>query len=209
MILKLASVMATSSHDARILSRPCRVVWAGWESTTTSLQQRGWSISVDYDVRCLTYRMAIHNREMKLYGISSETRIDPAFSRMDHQHDPDELPTFTMQAVAANIRVQSPTIAMSPGGFQAIDAMPIYTEEAITRIEDTNIFNIPLTRAEEIVIDKADMSVIEHLEAIKELQQPEQKRIRERVLREGRNPEGYEVREGPALEVVANLVAVA
>ena len=48
----------------------------------------------------------------------------------------------------------------------------------IRSIEEMNIFRLALTGAEEVVIDKADMSVIEHLQAIKDLQKRTQRDLR-------------------------------
>ena len=76
------------------------------------------------------------------------------------------------------------------------------------RSEDMNRFNGPMTRAGEILVDRADLSVIEHLEAIKSLQSEEQKEIRERILREGALPEGSLIKAAPHTEVLANIVSL-
>ncbi len=46
----------------RILSRPLRVHWAGWETDTYRLQRSGWKISAMQDVRGNRLQMAFrHN----------------------------------------------------------------------------------------------------------------------------------------------------
>lgn len=92
--------------------------------------------------------------------------------------------------------------------FQQIDAQPTCTFADVQSIEDMNIFNVPLTRAEEILIDDADMTVIEHLQAIKELQSEDQKRIRRDILKNGARPEGASMDYSPQATVHANLISL-
>lgn len=53
-----------------------------------------------------------------------------------------------------------------------------------------NIFQVPLTRTDEIIIEEANMEVIDHLMAIKEMQAPKQAELRERMIREATVEEG-------------------
>lgn len=193
--------MSSQFSDHRVLSRPAEVWWEGWRTTTTDLQRNGWELAVDRDLRRMTYTLLLKHRMMKLYAITSEEKWD------DFSHDSyGRMPVFHVQQIAPRfetVAVQS----MDWSGYQQIDAMPCMAETERKSIEDFNIFHVPLTRAEEIIIDTADLSVIDHLNAIKELQSEQQKDIRQRILREGSHREGRGAQ--PKMDVVANLVSIA
>jgi hypothetical protein len=101
---------------------------------------------------------------MRLYAITNEEIISN-YSNVLGPGMQDRFPMFHIQHCAPNIEVLRITDNLS--NFQAMDAQPMMVNQEIQRIEDMNIFNVPMTRTEEILVDKADMSVIEHLEAIK------------------------------------------
>ena len=188
-----------------ILSYPVRVYWAGFESDTHKLQQAGWAIAVDYEPYRQAYRLAFSHRMMRLYAITAEETIDN-YSNVMGPGMESHFPVFQIQHCAPSIEVLRITDNLS--NFKAMDAEPMMVNQEITRIEDMNIFNVPMTRTEEILVDKADMSVIEHLEEIKALQSDEQKELRDRILREGAAPEGSLIKLAPHTEVLANIVSL-
>jgi len=87
--------------------------------------------------------------------------------------------------------------------FQAIDATPQMVTHKIQRMEDLNIFAV-VGKTEQVLIDKADMSVVDHLEAIKALQSQKQREIRDRLMKEGRREDRYQ--DSPRMHLVAQLV---
>ena len=187
-------------------SRPIGVEWAGWRTDTLTLQQNGWELAVEYDMMRQAYTLLLRHRMMRLYAISDRAVFDNYMEVVSPSYDASRLPMFRVQHVANSFEVVKMNTTFS--NFQQIDSAPsISNDVTITRVEDMNIFNVPLTRTEELVIDKADMSVIEHLEAIKEMQSEEQKAIRERILREGAHQDGMVIGSAPQMEVVANIVS--
>lgn len=194
-------------NQPRLLSRPVGVEWAGWRTDTFTLQQNGWEIATEYEIRHDAYRLLLRHKMMRLYAVSTSEHVEHFMSVTSPSYDPSRLPVFRICGVAPSIQsLQMPGIDFS--AFRQIDAQPQFTTHAVQRVEDMNIFATPLTRTQEILIDKADMTVIEHLEAIKKLQSPEQQVIRERMVREGPTREGEEIRPSPRMHMVAQLIHI-
>jgi hypothetical protein len=156
--------------DPRLLSEPKEVEWQGWKSDTYSLQRAGWKLAIEYDHMRQVYSLLMHHEQMKLYAISHEAQFNMKGGR----------DWFQVVRVCGDIQftVRSHFHSFE---FEAIDARPQYVDAPIRSVKDTNIF-APFTQMKEIIIDKADMSVVEHLEAIKRLQEPAQAEIRKKIL---------------------------
>lgn len=183
----------------RLLSRPLGVHWAGWETTTLRLQQGGWDLAVEHEYHRDGYTLLMRHEAMKLYAYTDQLVLERAL------HDPyyrgERMPVFVVRRVANSL--QTAHAHLDFASFQQIDAQPQIADFKIQRVEDFNIFALARNKATEILVNKADMTVIEHLEAIKQLQQPKQHEIRQRMLRE---PEAPPTRQTPRLHVVAQLV---
>ena len=180
--------------------------WAGWETNTLRLQQAGWQIAVemiDYDHR---YRLFLKHADMHLYAMS--TMATYQFDEITSVHaDVANLPVFSVVNVAPRYEVIKMMEDFS--GFKEVDAQTqIVHDHKIQTIEDMNIFApAPQTRTEEILIDQANMTVIEHLEAIKAMQSEKQREIRQRMLKERNYKEGSEGGNvQPGTEVLAQVV---
>lgn len=192
----------TYSSDVRILSRPIPIRWAGWESNTLMLQQCGWQIAVEFNPDCDVYRLMMRHEQMNMTAMTNERVIDFAVSLSNFEHrELAKLPGFEVMQVAPRLENARITDNRSWDGFQMIDAKPQMLETKIERLEDLNIFALAVGKAEEIVIDKADMSVVDHLKAIKELQAEKQKQLREKSRQKRRDVGGERVRG----EVVVQL----
>lgn len=181
-----------TGDQPRLLSRPVGVEWAGWRTDTATLRRAGWNLAVEHEAHSDRYRLLMQHPDMRLHAIS-----EPAMFML--RQLPPEFPVFRVVRVAPSLHVVE-LPGLSWQGFEAIDAQPQYTSKRITRIEDTNIFAPFRVKAEELVVNRADMTVVEHLEAIRALQDPEQRRIRERMLRED-SPQS-----APHRDVVVQLV---
>lgn len=171
--------------DPRLLSRPMGVEWAGWRTDTWTLQQNGWEIATDFDIRTLGIRLCLRHKMMRLYALSDEQCVEHAMSSPGY--DASRLPVFRITCVAPSIQ-QIHTHGYDFTKFREIDAEPRVSTQSIQRIEDMNIFAAPMPGSKgEVLIDGADMSVIDHLEAIKKLQSASQQEIRDRIInqREG------------------------
>jgi len=155
---------------------------------------------VDYEPYRDGYTLLMRHEAMNLYACTDSLTLEKAL------HDPyyadDRIPVFTVRQIAKTM--YSVQVPMDFSTFQQIDAMPQLVHHKIQSIEDFNIFALARSKAEEILVNKADMSVIEHLEAIKRLQEPQQHEIRQRMLREQKV--AVPARGTPQLHLVAQLV---
>jgi hypothetical protein len=204
--------VGSSNKEQRILSRPVPVHWAGWETDTTRLQRNGWQLAVEFEPMKDMYALMMRHPEMNMTALTSAIRLDHGLSLMDNYSrrgfaDPspgvNAMVPFNVIKVAPqfeNVRIQS---TASWENFQLIDAEPQMVETTIERPEDLNIFALAMSQAEQVAIDKADMSVVEHLEAIKDLQSDEQKTLREKARKREARREGEHAVTG---EVVVQLV---
>lgn len=191
--------------EERILSAPHPVHWAGFRSTTTEMQEHGWKIAVEYEPYRQTYRLMFKHEQLRLYAITAEEHITQTANGFGSMHD--FCVPFRICHAAATFEVLR--ISDDLSNFKPIDATPVYVNTRIERIEDLNIFNVSLRKAEEILVNEADMSVIEHLEAIKALQSDEQKIIRERMLRGPMDGEQILSAGEPVARVLANVISIA
>lgn len=174
--------MGTSNYQYsdRILSQPARVIWEGWESDTLRLQNAGWELSVAFEEERSRYSLAIHNQSMRLYGITHEP-IEMRFTRDSAYARPrGQMPTFHIVHMARCIEIHRVEY-MNLVEFQPIDARPEYINTPIRSMADYNMFRT-IDHAEDVYVEEANMSVLDHLQAIKDLQSPDQEAIRQRLL---------------------------
>lgn len=182
----------------RLLSRPLGVYWAGWETTTLALQRNGWDLAVEHDHYRNGYTLLMRHEAMQLHACTSELTLERLpQERWEH------VPVFQVRAIARTLQTaHMPRVDFA--AFQQIDAEPRFVDHKIQRVEDFNIFALARSKAEEVLVNKADMTVIEHLEAIKRLQEPKQRELRQEMLRgrESARPS----RSTPKLQLVAQLI---
>ena len=190
----------------RMLSRPFPVEWAGFRSTTFQLQRCGWKFAV---------HMNDYRQEIEVVMEHKGTRLRSFFHRMDWKRmldataydvPSDNLPVLTVNhAIAQDIFIEGVNDA-SPQ-FTPVDMTPVPVfEYRKIRFSALDIFAPLQEPQEEIMFEQADMTVVEHLEAIKRLQADKQKELREKVRRAVESGEGGQVLDFPKQEVVASLV---
>lgn len=173
--------------DERFLSPPCRVLFAGWETTTTKLQQAGWQLAAEQVMYDHRVRIAMRHAPSGLYMVSESVDYGFAPRYTDRFQsfgtDPWAAPTFVVRHVGSNITVQ---IVDNLANFSPIDAAPQLVCAEVKGIEKFNLFATPLTRTEEIIVEPETVS--ELMEKIRALQAPELAAIRQRNrMREGRS----------------------
>lgn len=199
------------TEEYAILSRPYRVMWAGWETDTRRLQQAGWKLAVDTaqmdSWEGTRYTLVMHHEGMKLWALCDDRHINFHQSVSIHAN-PEALSTFIVRHVANDIHVR--TMGPVKMAFQQINAEPAYgkMEDMVDHsLANLNIFHLGGERVDEVLFDKADLTVVDHLEAIKKLQAPRQKEIREKMLREESDATASDRSAvPPKSEVVANLI---
>lgn len=187
----------------RLLSRPCLVYWAGWETDTQKLQQSGWSISAEQDMMSRGVRLAMRHEPMRLYAITNIV-ADVHWEAVQNPYAHGVDVVFSVIKAGSGMQVQ---LIESHFDFKSVDCQPQMTTNPVRDVEDMGIFQTPLTRTAEIIVEQADMSVIEHLEAIKELQAPKQAEIRQRMLKESAVQEGEVIPDiAPQQEMMAQII---
>lgn len=187
----------------RILSRPLRVRWGGWETTTTKLQQGGWELAVQEDVRSMTMRMTMRHQGFRMYGISEVLRH---FDYFRYTRTSADLHQIVIEIVHVGSNLIVNLMETNMDGWRAIDAMPQFTRQQVKGIEDFGFFATPLTRTNELIVDPTKIGEI--LEQIKAAQLSEQETIRKRNrLRENR--EGLYFEAIPQQHFHAQILSIA
>jgi len=172
--------------DPRILSRPLRVHWAGWETSTFQLQKCGWKLSAYQDIQGSRIQMAFQHSGLKIEGITGVLGYQ-------YERALDMRERAYVDSIVLNVeRMLGDQVLIHQAGeisalWSPVDAEPRYTETKIVRLEDLAHFAGPLIRTNELIVPEE--SVPELLERILKLQQPARlERIKE-DLRGERRPE--------------------
>jgi hypothetical protein len=169
----------------RILSRPLRLHWAGWETNTARLQQAGWQLSAEQDFYQDRMRIAMRHQGMNLMAMTP--RFDFRFQEaaLDYRYL-ESVPLQVVHAMGREVFVQEHgTVDWM---FKDIDALPAISHNKITKLEDLAHFAAPLVRTNEIIIPEESVGSL--MERILELQQPART---ERLKEQMRSPEGLAV----------------
>lgn len=165
----------------KVLSRPAEVWWAGFRSDTYRLQQEGWEIAADEDVQYGRIRLILRHRDMRLYAICNELSYE--YQRMHNVEGGPPL-VFRVQCAAPEINIRFiPSVGMMQWDqYRQIDAQPqVMQQEQIKSLDDFKIFATPLTRTEELIVEPETVAAM--LEKIRQMQAPEQQRIRKDASR--------------------------
>jgi hypothetical protein len=167
--------------DRHLLSVPCPVKWCGWSSDTYTLQNNGWSLAAEEDVYDGRLRIAMRHDEMGLMGISETAQyahLDRSglYSR-NKMYLTDDRPVFHVRYISSKMLLRMHDIEPL-SSFVPIDAKPQFhfMDTKTMNVEDFTCFAPNLTRTEEIIVEPD--TVMSLLEKIKEIQAPEQERIR-------------------------------
>jgi hypothetical protein len=163
----------------RFLSPPCRVLFAGWETTTARLQNAGWSLAAEQLLHDRTLRLAMRHEPSGLYMVSDSTdyAFGPRYTQygFNQLHMNEQTPTFVVRYVGSKITVR---VMDNFDAFRPIDAAPQFTTIEERGIEQFNLFATPLTRTEEIIVEPETVNDL--MEKIRALQAPELAQIRQR-----------------------------
>jgi hypothetical protein len=161
--------MIPSSREG-MLSFPHRVIFQGFESTTTRLQQHGWQLSAEQDIMKGSLQLALHLPSCGLYMIADQMDYDKIYGRPLHE----PLNFMVRRATSKMTIIQSD---VNINGFNPIDAMPQTIDMTGRDISTYDIFAKTMVRTQEIYVEPA--SVQECLELIRKIQAPSLQKIRE------------------------------
>ena len=164
----------------------CHVNFLGFQARVIELERRGWDCSLE-QVRTpgsfeVEMRLAIHNKELSLYGMSNITRYDIRESLMGRDvcnwNFPDIV--FNVMAVAPNVRVVlMPVMGLGAPCFQSVDFAPTiqtHNEE----IDLMTLLPFSAKKPQEIIIDPGEVNM--WLDKLLDAQKPQQDQIRKRKI---------------------------
>lgn len=186
----------------RILSRPARVEWAGFSSDTYRLQQAGWELAAEEDVCYGRIRLLMRHQDMRLYAMCRDLEFD-YYKNYDAQIAPQL--RFDVIMAAPEMRIRE-IASMGSWNFKQIDATPTFVEDKVRSIEDLKIFSTPLKRTEEIIVEPQSVQAM--LDKIREMQAPEQARLRAKQRMQARR-EGLLPDETPQTIFHAQIISLA
>lgn len=160
-----------------LLSYPFPILFAGFKSTTTDLQQNGWNLSVRESLQWRrSISLAFQYEKGGLYGITNAVDFD--FEHRGYALEDRLKSLFFTVAYIGNsprfhvIAVEGPTFLED---FVPIDASPAFGK--YQSFEDFSIFR-RLDKTKDVLIDPND--VPELMSLILKAQRPEQEMIRAR-----------------------------
>lgn len=167
--------------DYILKSTPIELFWAGWRTDTVSLQRAGWELAAHEDVRFRKMQIAIRHPEYELRGLS-EFGTHEYFEILHSQYGMRRRPQarMNMTHLGHNIVIRT----MYPGEivFNPIDAEPRVMEERVESIDDLAHFAKIHKPKNEVYLKEASMAEI--LEMALQKQEPEQEKIRKRIMQE-------------------------
>jgi len=162
----------------RILSRPVKLHWAGWETDTARLQQAGWQISADQRFDRDTMQIAVSH----MGGARGVSEISAW--RCAERYPWDERPMEASLSMRLAQQVKFEHFGAGFPSFSAVDAMPQLRECQIKTLDDLAHFAPQMVRTEQLLVPEE--SVDDLLSRILEKQQAAKTAyFREQMAREG------------------------
>lgn len=157
-------------------SAPIPIEWAGWRSDTATLQRCGWKFAQTVDNSYDRISILLTHPQAKVMGI---------IERLDFEMGYHGAPVVK----GTQMQVNTITNAL----YYHVEKIPLWREMDMEpnmvmrepqRILPDEIFRTLVPENIEVLVDRADMSVVEHLEAIKTLQAPKQFDLRKQARKE-------------------------
>ncbi len=175
---------------------PAVVLFHGFEANTATLERVGWRIveHVSHDIayRCERVQLILSAPDGRL-KISGIGQVSEQYGRHFHE---DNYPILIEAREAFHeMRVSSRGLEMPT--YREIDMSHTIMDRLVS-LQWGSIFPPRSESREDVFVGKADMGVVEHLEAIKRLQAPKQKELRAKAER-----------QAASAETVARLIQVA
>lgn len=158
---------AVLSGGSRILSRPMKVHWAGWESDTRRLQQAGWQLSMNQNVERMSMQVGLQYEGGRGHFVRGYGEIADRFNyeRAVHDHRYLEEIELGMQLGGDVIFQGYEAVMLAP-----IDAQPQMTGVAIQSMSDLACFAPSLARTRQLIVPEE--TVPDLLERILKMQGP-------------------------------------
>lgn len=140
--------------DHRILSRPVKIHWAGWETDTYRLQQNGWSLSAEQLIERNTMRLVFRHESLGMIGQTADIDYRYEEAAFGGPGLSDYMPERYAQVrhMGRQIIVHN----HGPMEFRPIDAQPQMVSHEVRSLEDLVAFApAPLLRTNCLVLPEA------------------------------------------------------
>ena len=168
---------------------PARIRFHGFESDTARLQNAGWRIAehfqdCHYDMsRDWEIILSAPGTDMKLRGRCREREFRSRMhSGYEAEYNAPVYPLwFEVDEYFHDYKVSVRDVYYSRSAFREIDGSHTIADRLVS-VDWGSIFPPRQEPKEKVLIQKADMSVIEHLEAVLREQAPKQKELRQRAV---------------------------
>jgi hypothetical protein len=144
-----------------MLSRPVKVLFAGWESDTYTLQRNGWQIAADEDMRDCTMQLALSHKGAGIQAITH--KVDWQYMR-DFAAGQSAAHVIHVSTMHREIRMEM--MGRVEMNFNLIDAKPQLRKSEIVTLDDLCHFAKP----QQIILP--EKTTAELLEEILAKQQP-------------------------------------
>lgn len=193
---------AAPSLEHRVLSRPIKLVWAGWETDTYRLQQAGWRLSVDQDFYGQRMRIMMSHSVMQMQAICDEVAFDYYRAAMDWEGLYIRDMVVPCQAMGRTVQIHMHGTSPIFDRARPIDAQMQMVQNNLSDLHQLVHFAPALTRTHELILPEAEVPDL--IQAILERQDPDrQKRLREALRAEQRGVSSA----GPGHEFCAQIIA--
>lgn len=179
-----------------ILSLPIDVHMAGFQSNTFALQNAGWELAADQDIRYQKLWILIRHPMWKLAGFSQPIDFDYFYYAQASRFSGARIDIKSLRSQDSFRFVE---VNSNISSFLPIDATPEFVYREEKSLMDFKIFKT-IDHMKDIVVEPS--SVPELMEHILRLQSPKQAEIRERVRKEKAREDFWNSAEPSNPEVV-------
>lgn len=164
----------------RILSEPIKVIWAGWQSDTYTLQRCGWQLSAQENVFDRGIILAIKHPSLRVHGYSDMLDFNHRVMG-ERSHDVRKYLERRQFIFNMQLAEQVQLHVMGEPHFKGVDATPTYTESKIKSLEDLAYFQAMPKPESDIILPPPSFDEI--LQMALDHQAPKQKELREKARR--------------------------
>lgn len=140
------------SDRHRILSRPVRLYWAGWETDTLRLQTAGWDLSAEQDVERNGMRVAFRHRRHDVRGITEAVDFPYWGSATDQVTW--RPPMLHVEHIANRLWIRH--VGIDRVSFASIDAKPqLQADWTMTSLDDLAHF-APAQASQQLILPQEE-----------------------------------------------------
>ena len=165
-------------NEGILQSPPTPVEFLGWRSDTHTLQRHGWQFAMYLDQHTMWRTFLIQHKCLGLRGISDEYEYrEQTLRERAHNMGP---PIRINQITSGEFQVYRMETTYNLMEARQVDMTPQWNHNP-TSMEVWEVFKTIPSEAETMMVDKADMSVVEHLQKVIEQQRPKQAELREKA----------------------------